>query len=200
MSQNNAPAAVPFTPAEDMRMRELQRNTAALKKTMEPLLNTAPRTIEESDFIKYFLPLFSGFYGNDRVAIQAALVKWYETAGTPYAPVDIVKDGQIVAQVPAIKSSILDSRPKRGGMGPGAMMHLAEQASTVAPKMAQNQLHVQLHNRYMTQLQRPQLTPLQQKWEALLARYGKSLEPGKAAAAPGGKAATSSSDDDLIYD
>ncbi len=182
-------------------MQDMRRRTDTLKSQLEPIMLDAQNSIDEQAFILYFLPLFAGEYGTDAVKIQTQLSQWYRVAGSPYASVNVTSGGRIVAVVPAVKTNILTGKPTGLTEDVGSIFNNAAQQATISPRLGHHITVVALHQRYMTNIPRPDLTEEQKKWFELLNRYGKAPK-SLMTTAPANSALTASKgdEDELVYD
>jgi hypothetical protein len=160
----------------DLLLDDLKRKTKYLRDNLSPIMNEAQRDIEEEAFVKYFLPLFAGEYKNDKQKYTEAFVAWIRVAGSPYAAVNVVANGQIVAIVPPIRNNILTGKPTAHTQDIGSVFLEAQQFATISPARARNFIAEALHHRYMTRIPRPDLTADQKAWFVLLNRYNKAPE------------------------
>lgn len=180
-------------------LEDLKRTTADLKESLLPIINDTQRSIDEQAFVDYFLPMFSGEYGNDRAKIMKTLAQWYIVAGSPYLPVSVVKNGKVVAVVPAVHQNILTGKPTGRQEDVGSIFENAKQQSTLHPKLGHNITVVALHDRYMVGIPRPDLSEEQTKWFKLLNQYGKA-PASMLAVKPGAAPASAGDDDDFDYE
>jgi len=183
---------------EQVLLEDMQRRTSELKKDLMPLLQTSQSNIQEEDFIRYFLPLFAGDYAKEASKFSETLVQWYRVAGSPFASVNVVKNGQIVAVVPAVKKNILSGRHSGRLDDVGMIFENAKQRATLHPKFAQNATVAALHERFLTNIPRPDLSEEQRKWFDLLNRYGRA--PKSMLAQASAPSVQAQSDDDFEYE
>lgn len=184
----------------DMLYDDMKRRTRLLKEELDPILYAAQNSIEEEAFKRFFLPLFAGEFSSDKAKYTHAISAWCRVAGNPYASVNVVSMGKIVAVVPPIRANILTGKPDLDRLQTtSSMLDDAANHATISPKGAQAMIVNSLHQRYMTNIPRPDLTKDEKAWFDLLNRYGKapksmSLKP------TAGKAAVQEDDDGLSFD
>jgi hypothetical protein len=204
MADKPTPRASPLSSADniapgELLMADMRRRTQQLQADLAPIMFDAQNIIEEDAFVHYFLPMFAGELGQDRVKINEILQSWYRVAGNPFTAVDVVKNGQRVATVPAIRTNILTGKPTDQVKDIGTVFDDAAHHATLSPRGAQAMIVTALHQRYMVNIPRPDLSVEQRAWFDLLNHYGKapaSLSLQKAVA--GGKAPPP--EDDFEYE
>lgn len=159
----------------DLLYNDMRRNVEHMKQTFGDLKHDTVEKIDEGAFVRYFLPLFAGEFGNDSAKIKATLTQWYKVAGTPYVGVNIVRDGVVVAYVPPILENFLTGKPKGSSETIGNLFEEAKQQATLHPRLGTNIVANGLHKQFLTNIPQPDLSDAQKKWAQLLTFYGKSL-------------------------
>lgn len=185
-----------FISPGEMLWADMQRRTEQLKTELGPIMYDGQNSIEEESFKLYFLPLFAGDYGNDKAKYQEALSAWFRVSGSPFAAVNVVSGGNVVAVVPPVRSNILSGKPTDNIKDVGALLDDAAHFATINPGAAQTMIVTSLHKRYMTNIPRPDLTREQRDWFDLLNRYGRAPKNWVQQATGASAAASSSADDD----
>ena len=134
---------------------------------MHQLLNQPNPTLEESIFVKKYLPLLAA----NTSEVKAPVGLWLEVAGTAFQPVDIVKGKEILFTVPALLDSnsvkIQDQKDRRALTIPG-MIAEAEMRTATVPQMGINFLNHHLSKLFEgRELHSEHLLA----WQAIFKRY-----------------------------
>lgn len=177
----NNPPIKPLTPPKrnvfgDMLLQDLRNTTQGLRGTLGQLIVEPQTSIEEAAFVHYFLPLFAGDLKDKKEEMRKVLTAWYQVAGSPYAPVNVVKNGQVVALVPAVHQNILNGKHSGHVQDTSALMADVDHMRTLSPQAARNMEVTALHQRFLTKIPRPNLSDAQKAWFELLNRYGRAPE------------------------
>lgn len=181
------------------------RNIEQLKKAEDmyysALGQPTVRKYPEEDFKKYFLAVFCGEYR--KPDIKEVIGAWYEVAGGPFDPVDLVNPkGEIVARVPPLYNrKMVRLIQKRGEVSTDVNLITAEaeSQSLINPNMAFNRLNSSLQERYLEVDGTKMNQDLTAQWETFLNRYGKSTRTQVQASSSTMRNATGELDSDLDY-
>lgn len=184
----------------EMLWADMQRRTEQLRHELGPIMFDAQNSIDEESFVRYFLPLFAGDYGSDKAKFTEAVQAWFRVAGNPFTAVNVMANGQMVAVVPPVRSNILSGKPTDNIKDVGAILDDAAHFATLNPGAAQTLIVTSLHQRYMTNIPRPDLTREQRAWFELLNRYGRAPKGWSVAQVQGSSTSTDSTDDDFDYE
>lgn len=182
----------------DLLYLDMQRKVEFMKQTFGDLKYDTDREIDEGAFVHYFLPLFAGDYGGDAKKIKETLVQWYKVAGSPYVGVNVVNNGVVVAYVPPILENFLTGKPSGNAESVGGLFENAKQQATLHPRLGTNIVAKGLHQRFLTNLPRPDLSEAQKKWFDLLNHYGKAPKD-MLSSTSAGSAKNAVEDDDFEY-
>lgn len=130
------------------------------------------KKIPESTFVKEILPVLSGeVISTDFPLLMAAV------AGTPFSEVDIINEaGEVLFRMPALLERNIISHEeasKRGSLL--SMMVTAEMIMNQSPIRAEKYLEHELNGRGIAKNRDEIINQRQQRWNDILARYGKAL-------------------------
>lgn len=121
--------------------------------------------ISEDLFVGRYLPVLAGKVDSEKTP----LLFWLEVAGSPYAPVDVMKGNEVLFRVPPLLKAGVTTLNARPGQGLDDVMLTAERKGMVHPKMGINYLDQELSRRQTAPLS---ATQEQERWRAILVRYG----------------------------
>lgn len=186
----------------DMLLEDMKRTTEGLKVSLGRLINEAQVSIEEDAFIKLFLPLFAGDFNKSRANYEQALEAWYRVAGSPYAPVNVVRGGRVVAVVPPVRVNVLNGKHSGSVQDVAAMMEDVAHMRTLSPQAARNLEITALHERFLRRIPKPNLSEAQKAWFNLLNQYGRApdaLSASDSKAQTDNKAKAQAADDMFDY-
>lgn len=156
-------------------LADLKRVTERMKRDLQQTPQQGISSIDEDQFVRFFLPLFAGELKDDASTMRSLLDYWYQIAGNAFRPVNVVSNGRVVAVVPPIRSNFLTGAPQVDQPGhAGDILQDAAHYATISPKGAQNLIATSLHKRYMRGIPKPDLTEHQKAWYDLLSHYGKA--------------------------
>lgn len=157
----------------ELQTQMLQDKINAIKQQFDQLDRADVRTVPENIFVHHFLPVFCG---EKKENIQETVAMWTNIAGGSFKPVNIVSTmGEVVAQVPPLQNNrTLDPSKKNNNLAYAIKESRAREGlmPVTAQAVLTNQLASKLDS--MTQNIQDENKPLEEKWNELLARYGKT--------------------------
>lgn len=135
-------------------------------QALDALVKTEPRSIQESEFKRYFLPLFSAnTVSNGKVEINY----WLAIAESPYLPVNVYNGRTFLFQVPPLLSS--SDNVLQGLSGESVYEHIAtaQLKYNVMPKLGEVHMRRWLTDRLGSK--RIDIAVARQ-WNKIFERYG----------------------------
>ena len=170
----------------DINRRNLDKRNSKLLEVIKDNKYVNVRTLTEVNFIKFFLPYFSGKVAVTKEVIDA----WGTIAGELDRPVDLIDAaGQIVARVPPVVSvdAYVPIVTRRVGIH-----HELERSTKGSMPMGENYMYAALTQRLEQMYKQGDKSQQEKQWVTFLKRYGIDVDT---AAAP-----TGNDPDDLEYE
>lgn len=160
----------PQTGMDTFKNSKLSDQIASIHKAL--VVDVEVKKIPESTFVKEILPILTGEVVSTEFPLLMAAV-----AGTPFSEVDVIDDaGNTLFRMPALLERNIISHveaSKRGSMA--SMLITAEMMIRQSPRRAQNYLEHEFNGRGISQNREEIIKQRQERWNVILARYGKSL-------------------------
>jgi hypothetical protein len=131
------------------------------------------KKIPEGTFVKEILPILTGDVVSTEFPLLMAAV-----AGSPFSEIDVCDaEGNVLFRMPALLERNIFSRAqaeRRGSLA--SMMITVGMLSHQSPKRAEMYLEHEFNGRGIASNREELIKKRQERWNAILARYGKSLK------------------------
>jgi hypothetical protein len=163
--------SIPKSEFDNYKHTKLQSDIANIHKAL--VLDIEVKKIPEGTFVREILPILTGEVISAEFPLLMAAV-----AGSPFAEVDVADaEGNVIFRMPALLERDIVSHQeasKRGSME--SMLITAEMVMKQSPKRAEKYLEHELNGRGIAKNRDEIIKRRQERWNAILARYGKSLK------------------------
>lgn len=155
----------------EFKNNKLAQDITAIHKAL--VVDAVVAKIPEGTFVNEILPVLTGEVVNSEFPLLMAAV-----AGNPFSEVDVVgADGNVLFRMPALlERNIISHKEasKRGSLS--SMMITAGMLSHQSPARAEKYLEHEFSGRGIATNRDEIIKARQERWNVILARYGKTLK------------------------